>query len=252
MPRSRPPTPRATPRKPQAATSSSADELRAHLAVPEDARDAKWRHRFYDLIDVVRLAERDPRIFIGPDGFPYFALDLPADGRPGTVTVADLVETATSRGFGIALDAGDEGAAWVFSYGDLATRRTFGSYELPRIGLPPLERLGTREVQHDPAALEILVPTETMLPAYVQPLLRRYFTQMLGVLRPGVVMMRARDREPQDQLVFRFSRDDVATDLDFENALAGITWFLPRHVTVSVLGADALADLESVFVPLLG
>ena len=56
------------------------NELRVHLATPEHERGAKWRHRFYDLLEVTRLVPREPRIFVGPDGFPYYALDVPVVG----------------------------------------------------------------------------------------------------------------------------------------------------------------------------
>jgi hypothetical protein len=230
----------------------SAEVLAAHLAIDGEDRDAKWRHRFYDLIDTTPLAERDPRMIVGPDGFPYFALDLPRGDAPGTVTVAALVEIATNRGFGIAIAPDDEGAAWVFTYGDLLTRRVFETYELPRIGLPALGGFLLREAMHDPSDVEFGAPDETLLPPFVQPLLRRYFAHTLGVRNPGVLALWTPGREPPEQLVFRFSRADVATDGDFENALAGLAWFLPRHVVLSVLESEALDELEAAFVPLLG
>ena len=42
---------------------------------------------------------------LGPDGFPYYALDLPDEGEDGDIAVADLVDLATDRGFGIAIEA---------------------------------------------------------------------------------------------------------------------------------------------------
>lgn len=229
---------------------NDAEELRAHLSIPEDARGAKWRHRFYDLIERVRLRERDPKIFIGPDGFPYYALDLPDDGEEGEITVGDLIELATDRGFGIAIEPDDEAAAWVFTCGDLVTRRAFGGYEVPRIGIVPAETPMFRAVLKETERMEVAAPTDAMLPGYVRPLLHRYFTHTLGIAQPGVLAIVSPDQEPQEQLVFRVVRDDFEDEEEFENGIAGLTWFLPRHMVVSILPTDVVDALDSAFVPL--
>ncbi|MBV9409702.1 MAG: hypothetical protein JO164_12820 [Candidatus Eremiobacteraeota bacterium] len=226
------------------------EELREHLAVPEDERGAKWRHRFYDLVDVVRLNQRDPRIFVGPDGFPYYALDLPEFGDDGDISVGDLVDLATDRGFGIAIEPLGEVAAWVFTCGDLVTRRAFGGYEVPRIGIVPAEAPTFRAVLKQTQRMEILAPDESMLPPYVRPLLHEYFTRTLGIAHPGVLALVSPDQEPREQLVFRIARDDFPDDAAFENAIAGLTWFLPRHLVVSILPTDVVDALDGAFIPL--
>lgn len=229
---------------------NAAEELRAHLSVPEEARAAKWRHRFYDLVETTRLCERDPKIFIGPDGFPYYALDLPADGEEGKISVGDLIELATDRGFGIAIEPDEDAAAWVFTCGDLVTRRTFGGYEFPRIGIVASETPTFRAVLKETQRMEVLAPSDAMLPGYVRPLLYQYFTHSLGIADPGVLALVSPDQEPKEQLVFRIVRDDFEDEEEFENAVAGLTWFLPRHLVVSILPSDVVDALDSAFVPL--
>ena len=227
-----------------------AEALREHLAIAEDARGAKWRHRFYDLIDVVRLRERDPRLFVGPDGFPYYALDVPEPGEVGDVTVPELLEPATDRGFGIAIDPVGDVAAWVFTCGDLVTRRAFGGYEFPRLGLVPSEAPTFRSVIKATRRMKILAPDEAMLPPYVRPLLYEYFTRNLGIDEPGVLALVSPDQEPREQLVFRIARDDFDDEETFENAITGLTWFLPRHLVGSILPTEVVDALEGAFVPL--
>ena len=229
---------------------TDADALREHLSVPEDQRGAKWRHRFYDLVETARLRTRDPRIFIGPDGFPYYALDLPDDGVDGDIAVGDLVELATDRGFGIAIEPSDDVAAWVFTCGDLVTRRAFGGFEFPRIGVVPTDTPTFRAVMKETDRMEILAPDESMLPPFVRPLLHDYFTRKLGIAQPGVLALVSPDQEPPEQLVFRIARDDFAEEEEFESAIAGLTWFLPRHLVVSILPTDVVDALEEAFVPL--
>jgi len=229
---------------------TDADALREHLAVPEDERGAKWRHRFYDLAETAKLKKRDPRTFLGPDGFPYFALDFPEAGEEGDVSVGDLVDLATARGFGIAIEPDRDVAAWVFTCGDLVTRRAFGGYEFPRIGVVPAETPTFRAVLKETQRMEILAPDEAMLPRYVRPLLYQYFTRNLGIAEPGVLALVSPDQEPREQLVFRIGRDDFDDEEEFESAIAGLTWFLPRHLVVSILPGDVIDALSEAFVPL--
>lgn len=229
---------------------SGAEALREHLSVPDDERGAKWRHRFYDLVDTARLRQRDPRIFLGPDGFPYYALDLPARGEEGDVAIGDLVELATDRGVGIAIEPLGDGAEWVFTCGDLVTRRAFGGYEFPRIGIVPTESPTFRAVLKETQRMEVLAPDDTMLPPYVRPLLYDYFTRTLGIAEPGVLALVSPDQEPREQLVFRIARDDFEDEDEFEAAIAGLTWFLPRHLVVSILPTDVVDALDEAFVPL--
>jgi hypothetical protein len=229
---------------------TEADALREHLSLPEEERGAKWRHRLYDLVESARLVPRDPRIFLGPDGFPYYALDLPEDGCDGEVTVVDLLELATDRGFGIAIEPHGDVAAWVFTCGDLVTRRAYGGYELPRIGIIPSEGPTFRAVLKETHRMQILAPSEAMLPAYVRPLLHEYFACTLRIPHPGVLALISPDQEPPEQLVFRIVRDDFTDEDEFENAVAGLTWFLPRHLVVSILPPDVVDALDAAFVPL--
>jgi hypothetical protein len=226
------------------------EELAAHLRVPDDARGAKWRHRFYDLLEVVRFHPRDKRVFLGPDGFPYYALDVPEGGEEGEVAVPDLLELATDRGFGIAIAPEGESAAWVFTCGDLATRRAFGGYEFPRLGFVPGAHPMLREVVKETQRMEVLAPSEGMLPLYVRRLLDQYFRHTLGIEHPGVLAIVSPDQEPPEQLVFRIAREDFDDEDGFEAAIAGMTWFLPRHLVVSVLPTDIVDALDAAFVPL--
>jgi len=226
--------------------------LERHLASVPEARNAKWRHRFYDLIAEARFCQRDPRIAVGADGFPYYQLDVPrARGPAGTIALAALLELATSSGFGISVNAG-AAEPWIFTCGDLVTRRAFNSFEFPRIGIPGGAGPVMRQVRKQTSDVSIGAPPATLLPGFVQPLLRRYFTQRLGIAEPGVLAMLSAAQNPPEQLVFRLSRADFSDQHTFETALAGVTWFLPRHVVVSVLPPDVVAGLERAFVPLLG
>ena len=99
--------------------------------------------------------------------------------------------------------------------------------------------------------MSIGAASATLLPGFVQPLLRRYFTGRLAIADPGALALLSDEQNPPEQLVFRLSRADFADERAFETALAGISWFLPRHIVVSVLPPDVVAGLDRAFVPLL-
>ena len=98
--------------------------------------------------------------------------------------------------------------------------------------------------------MEVVAPDERMLPSYVRPLLHAFFTRTLGIADPGVLTLVSPDQEPREQLVFRITRDDFADDAAFERAIAGVTWFLPRHLVVSILPTDVVEALDEAFIPL--
>ena len=98
--------------------------------------------------------------------------------------------------------------------------------------------------------MEVLAPDDVMLPPYVRPLLHAYFTRTLGIAHPGVLTLVSPDQEPREQLVFRIARADFGDEDAFESAIAGLTWFLPRHLVLSILPADVLDALDGAFVPL--
>jgi hypothetical protein len=222
--------------------------LERHLAEATASRGAKWRHRLYDLLGDARFCQRDPRIAVGADGFPYYVLDVPQAGRqPGTIAIEPLIDLGTTSGFGLSINAAGA-EPWIFSCGDLVTRRAFGTYEFPRIGVPAGGGPVLRQTRKH--AVSIGAPPATLLPDFVQPLLRRYFTARLGIAEPGVLALLWADQNPPEQLVFRLSRADFPDQAAFETALAGLTWFLPRHTVVSVLPPDVVAGLERAFVPL--
>jgi hypothetical protein len=229
----------------------AAGALGRHLALPAEMRAAKWRHRLYDLLAEARLCQRDPRISIGADGFPYYALDVPRrGGSAGTIALSALVELATSSGFGVTINAAGA-EAWTFTCGDLVTRRAFGTYEFPRIGMPGPAGPVIRQTRKETSDVSIGAPSATLLPSFVQPLLRRYFTDRLSIAEPGALAMLSAGGDPPEQLVFRLSRADFPNGAALEAALAGVTWFLPRHVVVSVLPPDVVAGLDRAFIPLL-
>jgi hypothetical protein len=179
---------------------------------PEGARDARWVSRFFDAIPRASLANPDPRIFYGPDFFPYLNLHTPPPNQPFQAhCIASALEYLTTHGLGVAVNAseGAQQAEWVFSYGDILAYRMFGAF-----------------MPDDPS------PAADPLPDYARGVLRRYFTESLQQENPGVLITGTR-------LAFSVFRDDFETEGQYRGALRTLAWFLPRHYAVVTIAKDS-------------
>jgi len=188
---------------------------------PEGARDALWVSRFQEAVVDASMENPDPKVFYGPDFFPYFNLHTPAPNQPFQAhCLTSALEYLTTHGMGAAINAsnGAQTAEWVFSYGDILCYRMFGAFDA---NTPP---------------------TGDPLPEYARSVLRRYFSESLAQEDPHVLIL------PGVQLAFSIFREDFENDDLFRGALRTLAWFLPRHYTVSAISKKS--DLAGQFSPL--
>jgi len=219
---------------------SKVDTIVDLFQIPAEQRDENWKQQFYDAIIDSSFACRDPQVFSGPDGFPYFALMTP---QPETsfesYCVCNLVEAATDQGFGIAINPTENGADWVFTYGDLVTLRMFNSFEVP-----VEKRLNSHQteiLEHDEQVL-IGAPSEEFLPGYVRATLRRFLVDGVGLQDPQILLMNRPHDGPGEQLVFSIYPEDFETEEIYNFVMGRITWFLPRHYPVVSVAKEARLD----------
>src|SRR6266700_1829474 len=117
---------------------SKIDSIVDLFQIPDDQRDDHWKQHFYDAVIDASFACRDPQVFGGPDGFPYFALMTPEPFKAfESYCLCNLVEFATDDGFGVVINPTESGANWVFTYGDLVTLRMFNTFEVSPAEHPP-------------------------------------------------------------------------------------------------------------------
>ncbi len=214
------------------------------FAIAQEKRDEEWREKFYANVVDASFRCETPQIFRGPDGFPYFSLLSPKPLKSfDSFCICNLVETATTNGFGIAINRRADGADWVFSCGDLLTLRLTGGFKTPPV--PHIQR--TEITQHEEKVL-VAAPSESYLPLYTRAIIRRFMQQSLGVQNPGVVLLISGSDPQPNQLVFSVFREDYATEPEFFNVLKWLSWFLPRNY--SITGIPKSSDLVKDFVPL--
>lgn len=221
------------------------EPLLALLKALPASRGEEWTKQFYSTVTDASFRCGNPQIFTGPDGFPYFSLLSPEPLKAfDSFCLCNLAEPATERGFGVALNRRSDGADWVFSYGDMLALRLTGTLmPQPQIEAEPPQKiaLGKGEVALFGA------PSESYLPKYARNIIRSFMQQSLGIKEPKVFLMhRAADKRPM-QIVFSVFREKHKIDQHYFNTLNHLSWFLPRHY--SITGIPMFSELCSHFVP---
>jgi hypothetical protein len=216
--------------------------LLALFEVPAEQRGGEWTARFYDAIREASLANPDPKIFYGPDQFPYFHLQTPTEGQPfEAFCLAGLLEYLTTHGLGAAINPsrGAQTAEWVFSYGDILCLRMYGTFQVdgPPAGPPQ-------------SGEQVLVaaPSENLLPGYAREVLHRYLSESLAVEDPGVLLLSRADPLSR-QLVFSVFPEDYEAPGHFKGALQSLRWFLPQHYELGAISKKS--PIAGHFVPLV-
>ncbi len=189
------------------------------LAVPEDERDPEWLRTFHAVVADAPLASQHPQLIQGPDGFGYFALELPPAGPLAEpYTIRHVQEPCTVGGFGCVVHDREGRPAWVFRYGEMWALRAEGRFDTR----PEGDAGGSVTVE---AGEQVLVgaPSDDVLPGWARTVLRIAVghldveVPMVGlVMRPGAV--------PERTLVLG-PLGHVPTE-----QLHHLTWYLPGHL----------------------
>jgi hypothetical protein len=210
---------------------ASTTALPGLLSVAAEQRDEAWRDQFYAAIPGAMLLGFQPAVAIGPDTFPYLQLALPAAGRSGRLTLADVLDRCLQEGCGIALFADarrSEPAAWVFTYGELLSYKLYGRFSsapaerfFPADGSAFVESDGTRRIFMG-------APSESFLPAYARKVIGDFYRATLRHPAPQVVLVFDPQTDARRSLMVNLTLDDYGGDEDKLRAAMYYTrWFLP-------------------------
>ena len=216
---------------------------------PGRGRDEAWRGSFFDAIVDASLATTPSQLMQGPDGFPYFVLQLPPAGQPFTpFCVSHILEHCTDHGYGIVVQPGEGAPQWVFTYGDLFSLRAYQSFDGDPVDRqapagPPVDVL--------PKDTQVMVgaPSEAMLPPWARHAVAGFLTRVARVGDPRVLVMVEPSRAPGRHLVFNVHPEDFPTDQAFKAILHAIGWFMPPRR--SVIALSRTSGLTDSFVPLV-
>lgn len=223
-----------------------ADTTRLHrlFAVARAGRDAAWRDAFFAACWNASVWQPDPPHFSGPDGLPYYRLNLPAtDMRFEAQSLSNLARTCVARNAGAAFFArGDDPAdapQWVLSMGEIDSLLRFGTpagdpQDRAEAGHPSdgvaVERIGAG---HERLTLtrghQILVgsPSAEFLPPDTARAIHRLMHRLWGIADPRVALLVDPALRPSRNLVVGRRPDDFADDAEAQFEMSRISWMLP-------------------------
>jgi hypothetical protein len=230
---------------------SKTQEVQELLEVEREQRDAAWIDRFYAAIIDASMATTPEQVMPGPDGFPYFVLNLPPAGQPfEPFCISHILDVCLENGFGVVVQPEPGPPQWVFPYGLLWSLKAFGSLESappddreepPQSGAP-----SGRPVSFD----KVLVgqPAESFFPTYARKVIQQFLTAKTGNPAPGVLLLTDPHSRPAQSFVFSVFPEDFSSREDFSDTMYRLTWFIPRHYGLISIAKDS--DMAKQLAPL--
>ncbi|GAA4805289.1 hypothetical protein GCM10023231_38080 [Olivibacter ginsenosidimutans] len=213
--------------------------------VDRAARDEAWNNEFSTNVSDASFACGEPQIIQGPDGFPYFQLQIPTPNKPFQCYVVRHIvsDFILNRGIGIVINAQKAQPDWVFTYGDLvnfAVRGEFYTTSSP-VQLPKEEVIQRQE--------KVLMgqPSEAFLPGPARLIIRQ-FLEKQGIRDTKIALMtRQYGDDVLQELVTNLTPKKVGQER-FEALQSHLKWFLPRHY--AMVATDEDGSLKNNFNPL--
>lgn len=225
---------------------SQDDTTRLHqlFTTPREHRDDNWRAAFFAACWNAATWQPDPAYFDGPDGLPYYRLNLPSPGMRFEVeSLSNIARECVERNAGVAFfaDGGDDpGAAqWVISMGEIDSLIRFGSPEGDPVDLAEAGQPSTGvEVERISAGHERLTVTEEhqilvgspsadFLPPYTARAIHRMMNRVWGIAHPRVALVVDHHLRPSRNLVIGRRRNDFGTEDEGRFEMQRISWMLP-------------------------
>lgn len=215
------------------------------LFVPRDQRDPVWFRRFYAVIGDAGMSTTSDQILLGPDGFAYFVLNMPAPGREfQPLSLAQVLDFCLENSLGIVLEPQPEPPEWVIPFGQLWSKKEFGRFDLTLEPDPDSEIAAEVRVPEVPSHLAgkqaVLVgqPNQSYFPAFARTAVRR-FLQSQRYDAPGVLLLSNPNQSPLETIVFSVFPEDFSKGELFSNFMQHLAWFFPPHYRLSSISKSS-------------
>lgn len=221
--------------------------LQALMHTPFPERNEVWRAEFLRCLPSANLKLGQPEVVIGIDGFPYIRLEtVQANESFQAYVITQQLPVLLGQGFGIVINPQSDRLDWLFSYGDMVNLDLHKTFYLD-------ESLFSNKKENIAIGKDekILVgqPSDLILPLYLRRQLKEYLLHA-GVKLPKTLLI-ARNYEDEklvsQDLVFNITPQQFASEKAYQDVMATIAWFLPKHY--SFMGINEM-EIDNGFQPL--
>lgn len=217
--------------------------------VAREQRDQAWRENFYAAVVDASMGAPLVQIVNGPDGFPYFVLNLPPAGQPfEPFCISHILDKCLEKGFGVVTQPEPPPPQWVFTYGLLWSLREFGRFMVEQEGDGPTQSGVTAPRSATGHTVLTGQPSAAFFPLYARNVIKQFLKEQAGISNPQVLLVNDPRDTPSQSLAFNVFRADFEEQQKFENVMHRLTWFLPRHYGLISMAKDS--ELAKLFGPL--
>ena len=214
--------------------------LRELFDTPVEQRNEDWQINFLENVVDASFSCGDPQVIEGPDGFPYFQLNIPEPNKQFQCYVIRHMKNdfLLEKGYGVVINPSKGAPDWVFSYGDIVNYQIRNEFytKSENWHLPMQETIKEKE--------EILVgqPSESILPNETRSVIRN-FLEGLGLNDVKLFLMNRNKPEGYlQELVFNLTPDKFEKKEHFDGVMKSIAWYLPRHYSYVAMNESNFKD----------
>ena len=210
-------------------------------SVPQEKRDENWFAEFLSNVPLASFKTTEQQVITGPDGFPYFQLELPEPGIQFQCFVLDnmVYDFLLTSGIGVVINSSKAQPDWVFTYGDIfnyAIKKDFYNQDNTHFNKAGEEQITPTDMNNN---VMVGQPSEFILPNPARAVLKG-FLQYKKIEEPKVLLMTMTtpDKKEAQDLVFNFTPKDFASEEEFQATVQQMQWFLPRHYSLAFFNED--------------
>lgn len=219
-----------------------------HLLFQSKVRDAAWLNSFYLAAWNASVSVGEPEHFDGPDGMPYYRLNLPAAGTDfDAQSLSNLAGMCVERNAGAAFfahaDDPETAPQFVLSMGVLDSMLRYDSPD----GDPVDCEVDLRSQILFAGSRQILTasPSADFLPGYTARALHRYMSRIWGIYDPRVHLLVDPALHPSRNLVIGRKRSSFSSSAEVADEMARLAWFMPPHRSLMLMPEDwSLGDMD--------
>lgn len=215
--------------------------LRALFNVDPELRDETWKQTFLANVTDASFICSNPQVINGPDGFPYFVLNIPEPNKPFQCYVIRnmITDFLLEQGLGIVINPEKGNPDWVFSYGDIVNHYLRNEFYTQSNNWDMNKR---DEVLESEERVLVGQPSEYIIPEQTRHILRLFF-ESLQINNVKIALLnRPKGEEFSQQLVFNLTPDKFKDRNHFNTVMGYVFWFLPRHYSYASIDESTLGD----------